>query len=152
MILNIKQCKVFEKQEYKMELKEFIKLSIRDIALAINEVNADSHGTYEVKPQNITEAANALYAKTTVVSAGKVVTLLKFDLSVESSNGGGGSIGVRLNVIEGSIGKSKRILEGNRISFTLPVVLPQQKSECSEHSKHPHSADNQKISEQSESH
>ncbi len=120
-----------------MELKDFVKESIVQIATAIDEANAAlSDSGAMINPLNIranSESAQA-YARTitrgetTKDSHSKVVEKVEFDVAVIAETGQQGSAGAKLSIASIGFGADGKTESSNksqsRIKFSIPVVYP----------------------------
>ena len=124
-----------------MDLKDFVKTSIVQIAEGIEEANnALSESTAMVNPMNVlanSESAQA-YGRTRTPSETKpgsrIVEKVEFDVSVVAEVGKQGSAGAKLSIASISIGadgkKEKSNKSESRIKFSVPVVLPGYENKC----------------------
>lgn len=120
-----------------MELKDFIKESVVQIAQAIDEANEALSSTGAmVNPLNIkanSESAKA-YGRTSmknIVSGqvgSRVVEKIEFDVAVSAEAGQQGSAGAKLSIASIGFGADGKTESSNksesRIKFSIPVVYP----------------------------
>ena len=109
-----------------MELKDFIKEAIKDIAEAIKESNEElSEIGVITNPRNVASIGQqeGIYGHTFVPSqnnSSRPVHLLSFDIAVSSAEKKNGKEGIGVNVGE-------KISESNtdsRLKFTIPIAFP----------------------------
>ncbi|NVJ45534.1 MAG: hypothetical protein HWE07_00355 [Cytophagia bacterium] len=118
-----------------MDLREFVKTSIVQIAEGIEEANvALKDSSAMVNPINI--AANSesakVYGRTRAPSkttpGSRVVDMVEFDVSVVAEVGEQGSAGAKLSIASIGVGadgkKEKSNKSESRIKFSVPIVLP----------------------------
>jgi hypothetical protein len=117
-----------------MDLKDFVKETILDIAKAIEEANK------EAKDNNINVMVNPFpiyhhsygYQETYKDDSKKTdrsnVEKIEFDVAVTSSNKTDGSVGSSINIVGVKIGADGTISGGtenvSRIKFSIPVSFP----------------------------
>ena len=114
-----------------MDIKEFVKESLMQIAESINEANAEleEKGTYIPNGGMIGEGVLFSVVKGTET---RHYVKIEFDLAVtvsqeQSSNGGGGlSIASFANVGIKSENKEEKV-DVSRIKFMIPMALPKKK-------------------------
>jgi len=124
-----------------MDLKEFVKESIVQIAQGIDEANsALSDSTAMVNPTNI--AANSgsaqAYARTKSPddqqSSRKIVEKVQFDVAVVATTAEEGTVGGKLSIAAIGIGaegkKESTNQSESRIKFSIPVVYPGFNNRC----------------------
>jgi len=118
-----------------MDLKEFVKESIVQIAKGIEGANEElMNSSAMVNPVNI--AANSgsaqVYARTKTPSGqslgSRVVEKVQFDVAVVAETGEEGSVGAKLSIASIGIGAKGKTESTNksesRIKFSIPVVYP----------------------------
>jgi len=118
-----------------MELKEFIKETILDIALAINDANKEAIEKgidLLVNPFPLFEHSKG-YTETYKDTNGtqtdrKRVEMIDFDVAVTSSNTSGGELGSSISIAGFKVGAGGEISDGlenvSRIKFQIPVSFP----------------------------
>ncbi len=117
-----------------MELKDFIKEAIKDIAEAIKESNEElSEIGVITNPRNVASIGQqeGIYGHTFVPSqnnSSRPVHLLSFDIAVSSAEKKNGKEGIGVNVVGIALGKNgEKISESNtdsRLKFTIPIAFP----------------------------
>lgn len=119
-----------------VELKDFIKTTIMDIATAIEEANTEALGgsvDVLVNPSPITKMGEHYesYVPHTP-DTNRKVEMIDFDVAVTSSASAEGGAETGINIAGFKIGADGSIAEGNenvsRIKFQIPVRLPYIKS------------------------
>lgn len=114
-----------------MELKDFIKSTILQLAQSVEELNNEMPSKLIVNPVSRTSVGKNPH----INIKGNHYNVLEIDfdltLTAESSAGSQGKIGVMAAVLNagGSAEEEKTDKAENRIRFTLPVVLPAQEVE-----------------------
>lgn len=113
-----------------MELKEFIKSTIKQIAESVDELNQEFDGKQTfVNPTNIKGIGEKPYVPFAFTDYN--VTNIDFDLSVDVENKEGTTckvgvlasvIGVGVSSTEGRVQHSE-----SKVRFTIPVILPSKK-------------------------
>lgn len=109
-----------------MELKDFIKSTVLQIAQSVEELNKEMPGKLIVNPVSALGAGKNPH----IEIQGYMYNIMEigFDLTLTAENTAGsqGKIGVMAAVLNagGSTEEGKSNKLENRISFTLPVVLP----------------------------
>ncbi len=118
-----------------MDLKDFIKETIKDISEAIAESNSElsSFGTI-VNPKDVhpTEKKEDLYGfllkKNENADYRRPVHLVNFDIAVSSTKKKDGKEGIGVKVVGISLGKDGGHADENnmssRLQFAIPVALP----------------------------
>lgn len=126
-----------------MELKDFVKETIVQIAKGIEEASTElSDSDVMVNPIYVTmhsENAQSYGRTTTHTDAdeeahSRVIQKLEFDIAVSVESGQQGSVGAKLSIASigiGADGKTESSKKSeSRIKFSVPVVLPGYKNEC----------------------
>ncbi len=118
-----------------MDLREFVKESIVQIAKGIEEANEElAESSAMVNPFHIvanSDSAQA-YARTRPPSQNnpeaRIVEKVQFDVAVVAESGEEGSAGAKLSIASIGIGAQGKVESSNksesRIQFTIPVVYP----------------------------
>lgn len=118
-----------------MDLKEFIKESIVQIAQGIEEANKElEESPAMVNPIHVvanSDSAQA-YARTRKAShdnpGTRIVEKVDFDVAVVAETGEGGEIGAKLSIASIGIGAKGETTSMNksesRIKFSIPMVYP----------------------------
>lgn len=118
-----------------MDLKEFVKESIVQIAQGIDEANKElEESSAMVNPIHVvanTDSAQA-YARTRKPSDinpdARIVEKVEFDVAVVAETGEGGKVGAKLSIASIGIGgegeKKSMNKSESRIKFTVPMVYP----------------------------
>ncbi len=127
-----------------MELKDFIKETVKDITDAINEINEelDTHGTV-ANPRAVQtvrgESRENIYgymlnegeSKTKNSRRPRPVHLISFDVAVSSTEKKDGKEGIGVNVAGIRLGKDGTKEEkdsmNSRLKFSIPIALPTEK-------------------------
>jgi hypothetical protein len=113
-----------------MDIKDFIKSTVTQISEAVKELNDELSNNGEgtiVNPYNARDSK-----RPTSSTSGANITDIAFDLNVvvESGTETSGKVGVFSSIvgvgISGKEGDLNKII--NRIQFTIPVLLPFEKS------------------------
>ncbi len=114
-----------------MELKDFIKNTISQLAQSVEELNNEMPGKLIVNP--VSRMSVGKNPHIDIKGYRYNVLEIDFDLTLtaESSAGSQGKIGVMAAVLNagGSMEEEKLDKAENRIRFTLPVVLPAKEIE-----------------------
>lgn len=113
-----------------MELKEFIKSTIKQIAESVDELNQEFEGKQTfVNPTNIKGIGEKPYVPFAFTDYN--VTNIDFDLSVDVENKEGttGKVGVLASVIGVGVSSTEGRVQHSesKVRFTIPVVLPSKK-------------------------
>ena len=124
-----------------MELKDFIKATLKDISEAISESNAEMSDVGLIaNPKNVhtlnSQTRENVYGYMTKPTENsdlrRPVHLVNFDVSVSTSTSSDGSEGIGVNVVGIKLGKdgSKAAEDSasSRLQFSIPVALPNEKS------------------------
>lgn len=118
-----------------MDLKEFIKESIVQIAQGIEEANKElEESPAMVNPMHVvanSDSAQA-YARTKKPSHDnpgiRIVEKVEFDVAVVAETGEGGKVGAKLSIASigiGAQGETKSMNKSeSRIKFSIPMVYP----------------------------
>jgi hypothetical protein len=117
-----------------MELKDFIKETIRDVSEAIKESNEELSAIGVISnPPHVSShgASDQLYGFTfspAQSGAGRPVHLLEFDIAVSTIDKKDGKQGIGVEVAGIKVGKDGRSGEENatnsRLKFGVPVAFP----------------------------
>ena len=115
-----------------MELKEFIKSTIKQIAESVDELNQEFDGKQTfVNPTNIKGIGEKPYVPFAFTDYN--VTNIDFDLSVDVENKEGttGKVGVLASVIGVGVSSTEGRVQHSesKVRFTIPVILPSKKLE-----------------------
>ena len=104
-----------------MELKDFIKGTISDIALAIKELNAE-HGSdgLLVNPRGCYSIPNA-FAST---ADDRLVKDMEFNLSIGASDTTEAGGGLKINVLKAGISNETNNSTISTVRFSIPVAFP----------------------------
>ena len=113
-----------------MELKEFIKSTIKQIAESVDELNQEFEGKQTfVNPTNIKGIGDKPYVPFAFTDYN--VTNIDFDLSVDVENKEGttGKVGVLASVIGVGVSSTEGRVQHSesKVRFTIPVILPSKK-------------------------
>lgn len=113
-----------------MELKEFIKSTIKQIAESVDELNQEFDGKQTfVNPTNIKGVRESPHVPFAFTDYN--VTNIDFDLSVDVENKEGttGKVGVLASVIGVGVSSTEGRVQHSesKVRFTIPVVLPSKK-------------------------
>ena len=113
-----------------MELKEFIKSTIKQIAESVDELNQEFDGKQTfVNPTNIKGIGEKPYVPFAFTNYN--VTNIDFDLSVDVENKEGttGKVGVLASVIGVGVSSTEGRVQHSesKVRFTIPVILPSKK-------------------------
>jgi len=113
-----------------MELKEFIKSTIKQIAESVDELNQEFDGKQTfVNPTNIKGIGEKPYVPFAFTDYN--VTNIDFDLSVDVENKEGttGKVGVLASVIGVGVSSTEGRVQHSesKVRFTIPVILPSKK-------------------------
>ena len=113
-----------------MELKEFIKSTIKQIAESVDELNQEFEGKQTfVNPTNIKGIGEKPYVPFAFTNYN--VTNIDFDLSVDVENKEGttGKVGVLASVIGVGVSSTEGRVQHSesKVRFTIPVILPSKK-------------------------
>lgn len=104
-----------------MELKDFIKGTISDIAIAIKELNNEkSDMGLLVNPNNYDRIIKDEYS----IGDGRVVKDIEFNLSISASDTTEAGGGIKINVLKAGINNETSNSTVSIIKFSIPVVLP----------------------------
>lgn len=104
-----------------MELKDFIKGTISDIAIAIKELNNEkSDMGLLVNPNNYDCIIKDEYS----IGDGRVVKDIEFNLSISASDTTEAGGGIKINVLKAGINNETSNSTVSIIKFSIPVVLP----------------------------
>jgi hypothetical protein len=117
-----------------VELKEFIKETVKSISDAIEEINSDENMTGKViaNPNDVvfygdTKSLNRLVYPIEkgiqTFSNARLIQELEFDLMISESKETSSGGGVKLNVVSGGINKSSTTDNMNRVKFSIPFVF-----------------------------
>jgi len=118
-----------------MDLKEFVKESIVQIAQGIEDANEElMNSSAMVNPINITANSGSAqaYARTKRPSeqnlGARIVEKVQFDVAVVAETGEEGTVGAKLSIASIGIGAKAKTENTNksesRIKFSIPVVYP----------------------------
>ncbi len=116
-----------------MELKDFVKHTILDIAAGIQEANeaAVAQGIdFKANPKPIyfRSEGNVEYMPSSTGRDTKQVEMIKFDVAVTSTGTITGEAGAGINVAGFKVGGAGEVKDENenvsRIKFEVPVLLP----------------------------
>jgi len=117
-----------------MDLKDFVKHTILDIAAGIQEANEEAASKNidlkaNPKPIYFRSEGNVEYMpSTTARDDTKQVEMIKFDVAVTSTGTITGEAGAGINVAGFKVGGSGEVKDENenvsRIKFEIPVLLP----------------------------
>lgn len=103
-----------------MELKEFIKATIRDISEAVTELNEEMNDTgLLVNPVPDTPDDNAVY-----IADGRVIQQIDFNVSVTASDRTEKGGGLKVYVANADLNKQTGHEATSTISFHIKVALP----------------------------
>ena len=113
-----------------MELKEFIKSTIKQIAESVDELNQEFDGKQTfVNSTNIKGIGEKPYVPFAFTDYN--VTNIDFDLSVDVENKEGttGKVGVLASVIGVGVSSTEGRVQHSesKVRFTIPVILPSKK-------------------------
>jgi hypothetical protein len=119
----------------KMDLKEFVKLSLVQISEGIEDANNELKNIDAmVNPLNISEYPDSsqIYARTEnredVRQTSRIVEKVEFNVAVIVESGKKGSAGAKLSIASIGIGADGKLEYSNksesRIKFSVPVVFP----------------------------
>lgn len=113
-----------------MELKEFIKSTIKQISESVDELNQEFEGKQTfVNPTNIKGIGEKPYVPFAFTDYN--VTNIDFDLSVDVENKEGttGKVGVLASVIGVGVSSTEGRVQHSesKVRFTIPVILPSKK-------------------------
>lgn len=107
-----------------MELKDFIAQTLWEVFEGVKaaQEQAAAHEGYEVNPWFMGGA------DTVIGQAGKkAVYPIEFDVAVEASDTRNADAGIRISGVGGGVQKEEMSKYQNRIKFTIPITLPEQK-------------------------
>lgn len=114
-----------------MELKDFIKNTLLDIAAAMKETNEDKTTNMIVNPSTMFKAeSNAPYTTNSVADKNglRYIQKIQFDVAVTSSGAIQGKAGAGINVVGVQIGGGGEVKDEHsnvsHIKFEIPVALP----------------------------
>lgn len=116
-----------------MELKDFIKQTLLDLAGAIKETNEDESSNIIVNPKHTSSGAESEgYAYKEAVGGGtedtRPIQKIKFDVAVTTAGAIQGETGAGINVAGLKVGGSGEVKDEHqnesRIQFEIPVALP----------------------------
>ena len=119
-----------------MELKDFIKQTLIDIATAIKETNQDVSTDIIVNPKNMHGGSkDSSYAylpdEDGLAKDNRPVQRIKFDIAVTSGGSIKGEAGAGINVVGLKIGSNGEVEDQHqnesRIQFEIPIALPNGK-------------------------
>ena len=122
-----------------MELKEFVKETILDIAMAINDANKEASEKgldLLVNPFPLFEHSKG-YTETYKDTNGtqtdrKRVEMIDFDVAVTSSNKTDGELGSSISIAGFKVGAGGGVSDGlenvSRIKFQIPVSFPNKQN------------------------
>ena len=105
-----------------MELKDFIKGTISDIAMAIKELNDEVSDTgLLVNPDNHEQdkAGNSSF-----IGDGRIIKDIEFNLSLSASDTTEAGGGLKINVLRAGISNETNNSTVSTIRFSIPVVFP----------------------------
>lgn len=107
-----------------MELKQFIESALLDIMEGVKNAQGKCEDGSAVNPPVANSGAMGTSAKVVDVA-------FDVEIGAETEEKAGASIGVALKVLKGDAGTNATESERktNRISFSIPIRLPQQKGE-----------------------
>lgn len=104
-----------------MELKDFIKGVISDIALATKELNEEYSNTgLLVNPANCHDIAKGL----SETGDGRMVRDIEFNLVISASNTTNAGGGLKINVLRAGIDNEVNNSTISTIKFSVPVAFP----------------------------
>lgn len=105
-----------------MELKDFVKGTISDIALAIKELNDEkSNIGLLVNPNNYDQVKADKYS---FIGDGRLVKDIEFNLSISASDTTEAGGGLKINVLKAGISNETNNSTISTIRFSIPVVFP----------------------------
>lgn len=105
-----------------MELKDFIKGTISDIAIAIKELNDEkSDMGLLVNPNNYDRIVKDEFS---MIGDGRIVKDIEFNLSISASDTTEAGGGIKINVLKAGINNEISNSTISAIKFSIPVVLP----------------------------
>lgn len=105
-----------------MELKDFIKGTISDIAIAIKELNDEKSDIgLLVNPNNYDKIVKN---ELSMIGDGRVTKDIEFNLSISASDTIEAGGGLKINVLKANINNETNNSTISTIKFSIPVVLP----------------------------
>lgn len=105
-----------------MELKDFIKGTISDIAIAIKELNEEKSDIgLLVNPNNYDRITKAVFS---MIEDGRIAKDIEFNLSISASDTMETGGGIKINVLKAGINNETNNSTISTIKFSIPVVLP----------------------------
>lgn len=117
-----------------MELKDFIKEAIKDIAEAINESNTELSELGVISnPSNVSldereDIYGYMYLNSDSDKKIRPVHLLKFDVAVSSTQKENGKEGIGVKALGISLGKEGEKIDelnnSSRLKFNVPIAFP----------------------------
>jgi len=109
-------------EQLQIELKDFIKGTISDIALAIKELNEENADIgLLVNPNNYDQIRTNEYS---LIGDGRLVKDIEFNLSISASDTTEAGGGLKINVLKAGISNETNNSTVSTIRFSIPVVLP----------------------------
>lgn len=107
-----------------MELKDFIKGTISDIALAINELNKElSDIGLTVNPKDASNSNNS-FVRLNGNDDERAIKEIEFNLSISVSDSTERGGGLKINVVSAGINKETSNCAISTVKFSIPVVYP----------------------------
>lgn len=104
-----------------MELKDFIKGTISDIALAINELNEEYRDKgILVNPANCHDISKGV----SETGDGRLIRDIEFNLVISASNTTSAGGGLKINVLKAGIDNQINNSTLSTIKFSVPVAFP----------------------------
>ena len=116
-----KTNKIPSMEQLGIELKDFVKGVISDIALAIQELNNDYAGIgLAVNPIGVHHGPSDI----TIAHDMRLIREVEFSLSITSSNASNAGGGVKLSVLNAGVDNKDEKSTASIIRFSIPVVYP----------------------------
>lgn len=107
-----------------MELKDFIKGTISDIAIAISELNEDYASIGLVVNPKDAYTPSADVSRINGNNDERLVKEVEFNLSISASDTKEGVAGIRINVLSAGINNETNNSTVSTVKFSIPVVYP----------------------------
>lgn len=107
-----------------MELKDFIKRTISDIALAINELNKElSDIGLTINPKDKSNSINS-FVRLNENDDERAIKEIEFNLSISVSDSTEGGGGLKINVVSAGINRGTSNCTISTVKFSIPVIYP----------------------------
>lgn len=112
-----------------MDLKDFVKTSIKDIATASQELQTELAETGVLVNPPVSSMQKDIFEEGNVGCTWRQIRDVDFDVAVVASSAGGGKAALKVWSVEISGGADGAHETSSRLRFSIPIALPASQSE-----------------------